>query len=196
MKSVNSYAEFLNYLKGIDKVYLFLYKPKGSEQSVCALNNLSQLNSTNPEINLLVADVTKATDIHIQYNIKSVPTLLEFERGNLQNVIKGCHEPDFYNNIFHGNRVIGNNENTDKKPQKSVVVYSTPTCSWCTTIKNYFRDNHISFRDIDVSRNAKAAEEMVKRSGQQGVPQTAINGEVIIGFDKTRIDKLLGIQSK
>ncbi|MCK5817597.1 MAG: hypothetical protein KAH15_06290, partial [Candidatus Marinimicrobia bacterium] len=65
---------------------------------------------------------------------------------------------------------------------------------WCTTLKNYFKDHNIPFRDVDVSRDMKAAETMVKRSGQRGVPQTDINGQMIVGFDKTRINQLLDIK--
>ena len=55
------------------------------------------------------------------------------------------------------------------------------------------RKNAIRFTDIDVSRDQAQAEELVRRSGQQGVPQTDIDGEFIVGFDKNRINKLLGI---
>ncbi|MBU2554283.1 MAG: NrdH-redoxin, partial [Bacteroidetes bacterium] len=72
--------------------------------------------------------------------------------------------------------------------------YSTPSCSWCNTLKTHLKKNGIRFTDIDVSRDQKAAEAMVHRSGQQGVPQTDINGEMIVGFDKARINTLLGIQ--
>ncbi|MEZ4999996.1 MAG: glutaredoxin domain-containing protein [Bacteroidales bacterium] len=81
----------------------------------------------------------------------------------------------------------------ESSPQKRVTVYSTPTCSWCNTLKTYLKDNHIIFRDIDVSTDQKAAAEMVRRSGQQGVPQTDINGTMIVGFDRARIDRMLEI---
>ncbi|HIE15791.1 MAG TPA: NrdH-redoxin, partial [Bacteroidales bacterium] len=83
----------------------------------------------------------------------------------------------------------------DDKPQKRVTVYSTPSCSWCNTLKTHLRKHRIRFTDIDVSQDQAAAEAMVRRSGQQGVPQTDIEGEIIIGFDKNRINTLLGIQA-
>jgi glutaredoxin-like YruB-family protein len=76
-----------------------------------------------------------------------------------------------------------------------VTVYSTPSCSWCTTLKSYFKQNNIRFKDIDVSKDTRAAEEMVRKSGQQGVPQTDINGTMIVGFDKNRINQLLDIKA-
>ena len=80
------------------------------------------------------------------------------------------------------------------KKSKRVIVYSTPTCPHCTTIKNYLKDNRITFRDIDVSRDQNMAQQMVKKSGQQGVPQVEINGRIVVGFNKPKIDELLEIR--
>jgi glutaredoxin len=61
-------------------------------------------------------------------------------------------------------------------------------------LKTYLRKHRIRFTDIDVSADPQAAEDLVRRTGQQGVPQTDIDGEIIVGFDKARINTLLGIQ--
>jgi glutaredoxin-like YruB-family protein len=74
-----------------------------------------------------------------------------------------------------------------------VIVYTTDVCPWCTRVKAYLRQNAIPFREINVQRDQSAARRMVERSGQQGVPQLDIDGRVVVGFDKTRIDSLLGI---
>jgi glutaredoxin-like YruB-family protein len=74
-------------------------------------------------------------------------------------------------------------------------VYSSPLCSWCNTLKSYLRKNRIRFTDIDISRDKRAADELVKRSGQMSTPQTDINGEIIVGFDKNKINKLLEIKN-
>jgi glutaredoxin len=60
--------------------------------------------------------------------------------------------------------------------------------------KKYFRERGIRFRDVDVSRDPAAARDMVRRSGQMGVPVIDINGKIIVGFDKTRINSLLGLK--
>jgi glutaredoxin 3 len=59
--------------------------------------------------------------------------------------------------------------------------------------KKYFREKGIKFRDVDVSRDQAAARDMLRRSGQSGVPVIDIGGKIIIGFDRPRINKLLGI---
>jgi glutaredoxin-like YruB-family protein len=76
---------------------------------------------------------------------------------------------------------------------KNVKIYSTPTCPWCIRTKQFLKDNNISFEDIDVSSNQQAVEEMVKKTGQMGVPVLDIEGEIIIGFDKEKIKQALGI---
>jgi glutaredoxin-like YruB-family protein len=76
---------------------------------------------------------------------------------------------------------------------KKVLVYSTPTCPYCIRTKQFLRDNNIVFEDIDVSVNQTAAEEVVRKSGQMGVPVLDIEGEIIVGFDKERIKQALGL---
>ena len=72
-----------------------------------------------------------------------------------------------------------------------VKVYSTKTCPWCIKLKDFLKDKKIEFEDIDVGADKKAANEMVEKSGQMGVPVTEINGQVIVGFDKEAIEKAL-----
>lgn len=194
MKQIHSFEELKEAVGTEGKSFLLLYKSSGSEQNSCALKAVESAAAKAGKTNVLTADVATVRDIHPQNGITSVPGLLEFENGELKKVVKGCSEESFYQNLFEGGAFHSSATGDKEKPQKNVVVYSTPTCTWCNTIKSYFRDNNIRFRDIDVSRDQKAAEEMVKRSGQQGVPQTLINGQVVVGFDKARIDALLGIR--
>jgi len=77
--------------------------------------------------------------------------------------------------------------------QPKVIVFSTPTCSFCNTAKRYLREKRIRFTDIDVSRNMSAARDMQRRTGQTGVPVILINNRPIVGFDKPRINRMLGI---
>ena len=80
-----------------------------------------------------------------------------------------------------------------QRPQPRVIVFSTPTCSFCNTAKKYFREKGVRFRDVDVSRDQAAARDMIRRSGQSGVPVIDIGGKIIVGFDRPKINKLLGI---
>jgi glutaredoxin-like YruB-family protein len=76
---------------------------------------------------------------------------------------------------------------------KQVTVYSTATCPYCIRVKQFLRDNKIAYKDIDVSSDQQAADEMVKKSGQMGVPVLDIEGEIIVGFDREKITKALGL---
>ncbi len=78
--------------------------------------------------------------------------------------------------------------------QPKVVIFTTPTCSFCNAAKRYFREKKIKFKDIDVSRDQRAARDMVRLTGQSGVPVILINNRPIVGFDKSKINRLLGIK--
>jgi glutaredoxin-like YruB-family protein len=80
------------------------------------------------------------------------------------------------------------------KPQPKVIVFSTPTCTYCNAAKRYFRQKGIHFKDVDVSRDPAAARDMVRRSGQQGVPVIDIGGKIVVGFNQPKINQLLGIK--
>jgi glutaredoxin-like YruB-family protein len=75
-----------------------------------------------------------------------------------------------------------------------VIVFSTPTCPYCQAAKKYLQQRGVPFEDEDVSRNIIAAQYMVQRSGQQGVPVIQVGGEIVIGFDRARLDALLGLK--
>ncbi len=192
MKTLSSYNELTSWVSGLDKSFLFLYK-SGSAVSDCAYSALKEAFGSNPEgAQLGIADVTEVRDIHLNFSINSVPSLLFFDKGKHINTIKGCHTAGSFKSMME-NAVFQAKAAADGKASKNVTVYSTPTCSWCTTLKSWLRKNNIRFIDVDVSRDQHAAEELVRRSGQQGVPQTEINGQIVVGFNQQRLKELLEI---
>lgn len=76
----------------------------------------------------------------------------------------------------------------------NVKVYSTPTCPYCHMAKEFLTESGIQFEDIDVSANQASAQEMIKKSGQMGVPVLDVDGQIVVGFDKGKIKQLLGIK--
>ncbi len=72
-----------------------------------------------------------------------------------------------------------------------IVVFSTPSCGWCRKVKSYLREKGFKFRDVDISRDQKAAMDVQRRTGSTSVPVVLINNRPIIGFNKAEIDKLL-----
>ena len=193
IQQVNSHEELLEFLNKNETSYVLIYK-EGSETSECALNNLNELEQKD-SLKIFAVNVKKVRDIHTHYNITTAPTVLQFEKDKMLNSIKGCQTKEYYKSLISNSFSVFSNKNGEEKKQKPVTVYSTPSCPWCNRLKQYLKENKIKFRDIDVSKDQKAAEEMVKRSGQQGVPQADIAGQIVIGFDKKKIDQLLNIKS-
>ena len=76
----------------------------------------------------------------------------------------------------------------------TVKVYSTPVCPYCQTLKEFLKGKGITFVDVDVSQDEKFVEELVQKSGQMGVPVVEIDGQIVVGFDREKILKLLNIR--
>jgi glutaredoxin 3 len=71
-----------------------------------------------------------------------------------------------------------------------VIVYTSPTCPYCGMVKDFLAQRGISFEERDVSRNSSYAQELVRSTGQMGVPVTIIDGEIVVGFDRGRLEQL------
>ncbi len=76
-----------------------------------------------------------------------------------------------------------------------VLVFTTPTCSWCNRLKAYLRERRVPFREVDITRDPSAARDVQRRTGQMGVPVIVIDNKAIVGFDRPKIDRLLGLSS-
>ena len=75
--------------------------------------------------------------------------------------------------------------------QPEVVIYTTPTCTYCAAAKRWFKDHGVSYTEHDVSRDPVKATEMYRLTGQGSVPVIRIGGQVMIGFDPLQLAKLL-----
>lgn len=76
---------------------------------------------------------------------------------------------------------------------KKVEIYSTPSCHFCHMAKDYFKANKIAYTEYDVASNLEKRKEMIDKSGQMGVPVIVIGDELIVGFDRPQIAKILGL---
>ncbi len=173
-----------------DKKFILFYK-KGTANSDCAYSALSEIKDAK----VFIVDVTQVRDVHPHFGLTSVPSLIVLKNNKVENVIKGCHTTDYYDQIIH-EKMVSYKINSDGKPQKRVTVYSTPTCSFCNKLKAYFNKHGVKFTDINVAANQQAAMEMTRKSGQRGVPQTEIDGQIIVGFDTRKLSKLLNIPTE
>jgi glutaredoxin 3 len=75
---------------------------------------------------------------------------------------------------------------------RSVSVYSTPTCPYCHQVKEYLKVKGIEFTDLNVATDQEARKNMVQKSGQLGVPVIEIDGNIVVGFNRAKLDGLLG----
>lgn len=76
---------------------------------------------------------------------------------------------------------------------RTVIIYTTPACPWCHKVKDYLRKKNVPFKEVDVMADSAGAGEMIAKSGQSGVPVVDIEGNIIIGFDKGSIDRMLDL---
>ena len=73
-----------------------------------------------------------------------------------------------------------------------ITIYTTPSCVYCKVAKEYFKKESLEYKEVDVVLDEAAREDMIKKSGQMGVPVIEINGKIVIGFNKREIDQALG----
>ena len=77
-----------------------------------------------------------------------------------------------------------------------ITLYSTPTCYYCKKYEEFFKQNGIEFKKVDVSADPKLAEEMIQKSGQISVPVLDINGEIIVGWNPRSVGSILKLKSR
>lgn len=78
----------------------------------------------------------------------------------------------------------------------SITVYSTPTCPYCKLVKEFLKEKNLPFTDIDVSADAEAVKQMVKLSGQMGVPVIDVSGQIIVGWNKNALEEVIQAQAQ
>lgn len=72
-----------------------------------------------------------------------------------------------------------------------IKVYTTPTCHFCSATKDFLKEKGVDFQAVDVTTDPSAAQEMIAKSGQMGVPVIDFNGEIVVGFDEAKLESLL-----
>ncbi len=77
---------------------------------------------------------------------------------------------------------------------KSVTVFSTTTCPWCVKVKEFLKQNNVKYTEKNVGEDQEAADYMIEKTGQMGVPVTEIDGKFIVGFDVSSLKKALGLK--
>jgi glutaredoxin 3 len=76
---------------------------------------------------------------------------------------------------------------------KTITIYSTPTCHFCHLAKDFLKEHAVSFVDHNVQTDLEKRQEMIEKSGQMGVPVIDVDGEILVGFDRERLAALAGV---
>ena len=143
----------------------------------------------NKAIKFIKVNVDQNQELAGMFGIMSIPTVILFKDGKRVTQRIGVSQKADYEELIK--KAI--NFDPKARGKQEVIVFSTPTCPYCQMAKAYLKEKKIPFRNIDVTVDQKMAQEMVGRSGQTGVPQLWINGEVVVGFNKPLIDQLLDL---
>lgn len=184
----------IQQLEKKEKLKIVVFYTEKSQKSLETLEIFKEFYQDYSDIPFYSVNAGEVKTIHPVYNIDSVPAVLVIKNNQDFNVIYGKQKRSYYEMI------MSNTPRTDDQGnqivQPNVTVYSTPSCTYCNQLKSYLRKHRIMFSDIDIAADPQAARDLQQKTGQTGVPQTDINGEIILGFDRPKIDEMLNIQSK
>jgi putative lipoic acid-binding regulatory protein len=100
MQNVFSLADLNQKMEGHQFVALFMHNPE-NESSRCAFRSITEANFLSINVSVYIADISQVPGIHAFYKVTSIPSLLLFEKGNLVNVVNGCHESEYLRAIMN-----------------------------------------------------------------------------------------------
>lgn len=165
-----------------------------SDAAERALKELKEFAQEYEDVPVFVLDVQRVKGAHKEFGVQRVPTVVAVEQGDVTRSVEGVQSARFYGLHFAGGRPTSGADRTSQI--QHVVVYSGPGCPACGQLKSYLRRHGVAYREVDISRDQRAAEKIVRRSGRMAVPQTDINGRLVVGFDRARLNNLLGIREE
>ncbi|MBU1242807.1 thioredoxin family protein [Myxococcota bacterium] len=204
---IKNYSQLVtetNHLKGPLILGFFGDFSQGAKDTLPAFKAFCE---KHPQWPAYLVDVGKTRDVHGRFAVAEVPAVILVRQGRVEQRVVGTATVATYEHALAGGPAapqaarpaaagtpaLKGTPAATARPARSVTVFTTQSCSWCVRVKNYLRQNNVAFKEVDVGRDQRAAMELVRRTGQQGVPQLDINGSYVVGFDKAKIDRLLGL---
>ncbi len=185
--------EQMKELQNSHKSFLVvLFYTESSDRSKEVLAILSEIKQDKPDTAIAAVNASYVKNIHPNFGITSVPTVITLKKGRIVKKLEGSHQKAMYEALLM-EAPRKRSDGTELPPLRA-VVYRTPTCPHCNTVKSYLRKHGVPFREVDVSKDERAAREMTERSGSMGVPQTEINGKMVVGADIARLNELIGVR--
>jgi len=144
----------------------------------------------------VLVDVGRVKGAHKDLGVSTVPTVLLVKGHKVLQKVVGAQTDEYYERALLAPSPVHRHpagDQEESRPKHRVVLYVGASCPWCSRARSYLRRQGIQFREVDVSRNASESARLSSRSGNQGVPQLDIDGHWIIGFDRPKINTLLGL---
>jgi len=173
---------------------MVLFYTETSPRSLEALKVLDEFKRENKDVPLYAINASKLRDIHPLYGVNTVPTVLVLKNGRVSKVVHGLQRKQFYEMLLY-EAPFRTRKDEGRKTHR-VIVYTSSSCPWCNAVKTYLAKHRIPFREVDISQDERAAQELVRKSGQMGVPQVDIDGKIVVGFDKAKLNALLQIKER
>jgi len=192
IQEIESQEHLSDLKKSNPELMMILFHSDTSEKSNEALDILAEFHKKNSDKAIFRVNASKVNDIHPLFGVSSVPTLVVLKKDRPPEIILGIQTEEAYKRIVDGRHYVVSKKDGGQQTIR-VSVYSSDGCPWCSRAKSYLKKVGIPFRDINVSHDENAAKDIFRRSGQMGTPQIDINGQIVVGFDQPKIDKLLGL---
>ncbi|TNF37540.1 MAG: glutaredoxin [Deltaproteobacteria bacterium] len=195
LRDVTGWAALQDATGGLRGKVLVAFLNDKSSASRRARPELEAFCAAHSDATVYVVDTAVVRDVHGPLGVTAVPTVAVVNDGKVSQRVVGFNTQAAYEAALLGPGLAldGSAAASGDKPAQRVTVYTGPTCVWCQRVKAYLDDKRVRYKEVDVSRDPSAAQALVAKTGQTGVPQLDINGTWIVGFDKARIDKLLGL---
>lgn len=195
LREVTNWAVLQDATGGLrGKVFVAFFNDKSSA-SRRAKPELEAFCAAHPDAPVYAVDTAQVRDVHGPLGVTAVPTVAVVSDGRVAQRVVGFNTQVAYEAALLGPGIAldGSAMASGDTPSHRVTVYTGPGCVWCQRVKAYLDDKRVRYKEIDVSRDPSAAQALVAKTGQTGVPQLDIDGTWIVGFDKARINKLLGL---
>jgi len=194
IRAVENFEELVEATRGLKGTAIVGFFGDFSDKSRAAWPNFQAFCARHPDLPVFLVDVARVKDVHRRLGVTLVPTVAFLKDGTVVQQVVGVRTVAEYEASLSGQARTGSSSSTgSSRPSHRVLVYTGASCPWCTRVKAYLRQRNVPFTEIDVSRDPAAAQALVRKTGQTGVPQLDIDGRYVIGFDKARIDALLGL---
>lgn len=172
-----------------EDLFMVVFFTENSRKSLEAIETLNKIKDQNEDLGLFKLNAAEVKDVHPQYHVTTVPTLVTFRHGKPAEYVYGSQTEAYYNRLLQKFKVSTNGDGSGASHR--VTVFTTPTCPYCDMVKRYLTSLNVPYSEVDVASDQAAAQELVSRTGQQGVPQTEIDGKFVVGYNTSEIDRLL-----